>query len=363
MRRVALVVRNHPAIAERLLLGATAAPRPPGGAFVRLFDALAPALAWQPDGLLVDLPTEELEEAIATGLPVVAVTEDPCGVAAHAVSNDETAIGALAARHLLGLGFRHFAFLAQGRGGVTREAGWKAALAVADQRSVSLRLEGVGDDAARLRGWLAGLPRPLGLFCYNDIFGLEALEACQVLGLAVPTAVSVVGADDFVMAQGGEPQLSSVQVPYQAVAHLACERLYALLGGPLHANRIRLPPGGLVVRPSSDTSAIADEVVARSVTMIRNDAADISGIDALAARLGIARRTLERRFRLALGRSPLEEIQRVRIERSCQALALGRTLASASEEAGFNSLSAFQRTFTKVIGQTPSAYQARYSRI
>lgn len=362
MRRIALVSHNHPAISDRLLAGAASARRPDGGAFIRLFGhATEQALAWRPDGVLANLPTEGLESLVASGLPVVALAEDACNSASSAVISDESAVGETAAQHLLGRGYRHLAFLAQGRGGLERESGWRHCLAASGLDSVSLRLPGVGDDAGRLRTWLKAQPLPLGLFCYNDIMGLEAVEACHAVGLAVPAQVAVVGADDLTLGLGCDPPLSSVQVQHEAIGRQGAALLYALLDGSRPATRIRLPPGGLAVRASSDASAIDDEVAAAALAMIRDEARRLHGIDALATRLGVPRRTLERRFRAAVGRSPLEELQRARIELARQALAHGRTVTSAAELAGFRSVSALQRAFVAQVGLSPVEYARSYS--
>ncbi len=367
MRRIALVSHHHPAVSERLLAGAVSARRPDGGAFVRMFDqadyglAAATALAWKPDGILANLPPDGLESLVTSGLPVVALTEDPCNAAASAVISDESAIGEAAAQHLLGRGYRNLGFLAQGRGGQERESGWRRCLAASGLDSASIRLPGIGDDAGRLRSWLQAQPLPLGLFCYNDIMGLEAVEACHALGLAVPAQVAVVGADDLTLALGCDPPLSSVRVQHEAIGRRAAALLYALLDGSRSASRIRLPPGGLAVRASSDASAIDDEVAAAALALISHEARRLHGISALAKRLGIPRRTLERRFRAAVGRSPLEELQRTRVELARQALSHGRTVASAADLAGFRSVSALQRAFASQVGLSPAEYARSYA--
>ncbi len=367
MRRIALVSHHHPAVSERLLAGATSAKRPAGGAFVRLFDpadyglASTQALAWKPDGVLACLPPEAMEPMVAVGLPMVALVEDSSHIASSAVVSDESAIGEAAAQHLLGRGYRHHAFLAQGRGGIERESGWQRCLTASGLLGSSLRLSGVGDDSQRLRSWLQVQPLPLGLFCYNDIMGLEAVEGCHALGLAVPAQVAVVGADDLALALGCEPPLSSVQVQHEAIGRQGAALLYALLDGSRPARRIRLPPGGLAVRASSDASALDDEVAAAALALIRDEAQRLHGIDALAKRLGVPRRTLERRFRAAVGRSPLEELQRARIELARQALSHGRTVAGAAELAGFRSVSALQRAFASKVGLSPAEYARTYA--
>ena len=37
---------------------------------------------------------------------------------------------------------------------------------------------------ARLMSWLAGLPKPIGVFAANDQLGVRLLDACQRAGIA-----------------------------------------------------------------------------------------------------------------------------------------------------------------------------------
>ena len=47
-----------------------------------------------------------------------------------------------------------------------------------------------------IMGWLAGLPRPVGIMACNDLRGQHVLDACKRLDLAVPEGVAVLGVDD-----------------------------------------------------------------------------------------------------------------------------------------------------------------------
>ena len=105
----------------------------------------------------------------------------------------------------------------------------------------------------RLRRWIEGLPRPLGLVSGNDLHGLRALDACRRAGLAVPEQVAVVGADDDAeVCDLSDPPLSSVtfnpeRVGYEAAALL--ERLMAGRSGPREP--LLVPPLGVSTRQST----------------------------------------------------------------------------------------------------------------
>jgi AraC-like DNA-binding protein len=78
-------------------------------------------------------------------------------------------------------------------------------------------------------------------------------------------------------------------------------------------------------------------------------------------RSGLAERTFKRRFTDATGFSPIDYVQRLRIEDAKRRLE--RTEASAdaiSWEVGYEDPAFFRRLFKRVTGMTPGAYRRRF---
>lgn len=66
-----------------------------------------------------------------------------------------------------------------------------------------------------------------------------------------------------------------------------------------------------------------------------------------------------RRFRDTFGETPHRYLQRRRIERACALLRdTGTTVTEVALAVGFDSLGTFSRTFTAIIGRSPSRYRA-----
>jgi transcriptional regulator GlxA family with amidase domain len=66
-----------------------------------------------------------------------------------------------------------------------------------------------------------------------------------------------------------------------------------------------------------------------------------------------------RQFRLAFGETPHRYLQRRRIERACAMLRDSDAAVTAIALAvGFDSLGTFSRTFTAIIGRSPTQYRA-----
>ena len=124
-----------------------------------------------------------------------------------------------------------------------------------------------------------------------------------------------------------------------------------------------IPPHGVIGRQSTDILAIDDEAVVRALRFIQEHAFRDIGVRDILQELPISRRSLEIQFRKFLGRSPAEEIRRVRLERGRELL--GRPDLSVSEIAsacGFANGTRFGVAFRKRFGQTPLAYRKSLTR-
>jgi AraC family transcriptional activator FtrA len=81
-------------------------------------------------------------------------------------------------------------------------------------------------------------------------------------------------------------------------------------------------------------------------------------LDALAERVHLSVRTLQRRFLAATGKTPMQYLQTVRIERSKDLLATTRLpVPEVAAQVGYQDRVAFGRLFKKMVGMTPAAYR------
>jgi transcriptional regulator GlxA family with amidase domain len=86
------------------------------------------------------------------------------------------------------------------------------------------------------------------------------------------------------------------------------------------------------------------------------------GIDELAARAGMSRRTFMRAYAAATGRTPAKTIETMRIDAARLALeASSKTLKHIARETGFGDEDRMRRVFLRRIRVSPSDYRARFS--
>lgn len=306
------------------------------------------------------------------GVPVVAVGSDR-GAHPHAsVVVDNAAVGRLAAEHLLDRGFT--ALAGCGPEGVFFSAQRLDAFAgaVAAAGFAAARLDGGFPfsgfsprqaAAAPVRAWLLGLPRPVGVFAVTDNVAMSLMRLCREAGLAVPEDVALVGVnDDGLLSAAAAPALSSVALPGERVGHEAAAVLDAMMERPgwVPPPR-RLPPLGVAARQSTDLRLTGDQEAAAAYAYIEAHAhRRISAVD-VCAQTRIARRSLERRFKRAFGRTLNEAILRVRLDRASTLLATtGLPVTRVAEAAGFGHMGHFYLKFKEARGATPQAFRARH---
>lgn len=96
--------------------------------------------------------------------------------------------------------------------------------------------------------------------------------------------------------------------------------------------------------------------VHRAMRLIRDGALDDAGIDALATRLGIGARHLDRLFRKHIGASPMQVARTCRVQRAKRLLDQTRLpMTEVALRAGFASVRRFNSVFAEVYRRSPTA--------
>jgi len=352
---------------------------------------------WHGQGIIASFDDRRVARAVAgLQIPVVGVGG---GYGWHErggripyIYTDNAAIGRLGAAHLLGCGTPTLAFYGYPPG---RTTGWSqeraaafAAAATAAGRPCHV-FTGRQGDARRweelqweLTGWLATLPRPLGLMAANDLRARHVLEACRRLSLRVPADVAVLGVDnDQLICELTSPPLSSVdqaarRIGFEAAAALD-ERMRAALGEesrtrdrpggrrPRTARRaspsegVIVPPIGVIARSSTDTLATDDPAVVAMLHALRSSPWRKPSAQEIADRAGLSRAGLEQRFRAAVGRTIHEEFIRLRVQR-LRALITDSDLPlkMIATRAAFPSLQYMTTFLRRHTGLTPARLRA-----
>ncbi len=106
-----------------------------------------------------------------------------------------------------------------------------------------------------------------------------------------------------------------------------------------------------------------DDLVSKAQTYMEENLSKKISFEELSSRLAISRRNFDRRFIKATGNTPLEYLQRVKIEAAKSTLEKGRkNVFEVMSEVGYSDDKAFREVFKKLTGLSPLDYKARFNR-
>jgi LacI family transcriptional regulator len=333
---------------------------------------------WAGDGIIARVETSQLARRLARArLPAVDLIGRFPLSRIPVVVSDDRAVMRMAIDHLRDRGFRTIAYCGfagahyserRERFFVETLAGGTASVHVfeesqklrpTDLTTMAVEAAGLANDRS-LWGWLQSLPKPVGIVACNDIRGLQVLNVCREHHVAVPDDVAVIGVDnDDVLCELAGPSMTSVEQDTEQIGYRAAALLQRMMQGE-YENDAPAPvaPLRVVVRASTDVFALDDRVVALALRFIRERACDGIGVADVARHVRISRTSLERRMQRRLGRSPLEEINRVRLARIKQLLLeTDYTLPEIADLAGFAYSEYMIAFFRRHMNTTPGQYR------
>jgi AraC-like DNA-binding protein len=107
--------------------------------------------------------------------------------------------------------------------------------------------------------------------------------------------------------------------------------------------------------------ATRDPRISAAVALMESHYAEPLGVDDLSRAAGISRAHFSRCFREALGLSPYQYLQSVRIQRARELLGCGHGVTEAALSVGYRDLGRFARAFRRQVGCAPSDVMRRAS--
>ena len=106
-----------------------------------------------------------------------------------------------------------------------------------------------------------------------------------------------------------------------------------------------------------------DEAILKAQLLMEKRYPQTMAIDEIAQAVGISPRHFKRRFKQAIGETPLGYLQRVRIEAAKKKLERSRApVSEITWQVGYADISSFCRLFKKTTGLSPRDYRERFSR-
>ena len=180
--------------------------------------------------------TKEEEAFYKTlSIPFVMVGRAPESLEADAVLVDNRKGARKMAAHLCRQGLEEFAYIGQaGKRSDSRLAGFREGLleyGIPQENLQEFFLDQNDHESCRKKIFSILKKRsgkkPLGVFCYHDLFAMQFIHCAHALHIDIPGEVAIAGFDDLPGASEIYPALTSVSYPVQEMARMAFEILYA----------------------------------------------------------------------------------------------------------------------------------------
>ena len=287
---------------------------------------------------------------------------------AWAIRHDSWVTGDLAARELLKLAGRTYAYV-----GDPTNASWSRIRGKHFARTLARLGFGctffdlvrspknpLAEHRTLLR-WIKGLEPPCAIFAANDRAAESVLSAALSAGLRVPEDLAILGVDDDAdLCENTPVTLSSVIPDFFHGGVLGCALLDRRISHPksVPQSETRYGDLGVTIRSSTRPQLKSSAVVTRMREFIRLHATTgISASDVI-RESGRQRRSIELAFKAATGKTIGEELQDVRIALAQRTLADETIpIGEIPSRVGYVSQNQLERLFKRTCGLTMRDYR------
>ncbi len=328
---------------------------------------------WGAEGIITRTP-ENLETQVKNEVPIVVVKQildEQIGW--NKISLDNSAIGRMAAEHLLERGFSNFGYCGlkemfwseercESFTYAARKAGGNISVYHQPSPLETLSWE---KEQNTLAGWLQSLPKPVGIMACNDDRAEHVIEACRLADIVVPEEVAIIGVDnDELICEFSDPPLSSIELNGEKAGHEAAAMLDILMKNKKNTKaEIFVEPTTVIRRQSTDVMAIDDNDVARAIAHIRENVTLDTSAEVVADQTGISLRRLEKKFKKTLGWSVRDELKHARLNRvKSMLLETDMVISEIAEKLRYANDHNMTRFFRREMKITPLAFRKKYGK-
>lgn len=316
------------------------------------------------DGIIARIETQEDEElCLSYHVPIVDIAGASNNKDLNIVKNNDLETGKVCGEYFLKSGVENYAAILVSNTIWARErylgfikAIGKQAIPVF-QSPLNTWYDTYGE-MEKLDKFLLSLKKPTSLFCVNDLTAMKVAETCLKNNIKIPEELMILSVDnEELMCMLAKPSLSSISLNLQRIGYEAASRVEEILTNNDTKATIKLiPPSTLVERESTMFVLTSDPFVSKAVMNIRKKATFGLTCGELIADIPISRRSLEERFYKIRGKTLLEEVTEVRLNKAETLLRdTNIKLEGIWKSCGFGSAQRFFYLVKNKYGYTPKA--------
>lgn len=326
---------------------------------------------WKIDAIIVQWEYGEAVFLKELDIPVFLQNYEDEGDWFSKISGDYREVGAMAANFFAKKRFKNFAFYgnknflwSKGRAEGYRMEVEKIGGNYYYFKSEYLTNSQWSRSHIKLNEWLSSLPKPVAVFACDDYFALQVAEMCKIGNIDIPNEISLLGVDnDELICKLSHPSISSVVTDDENIGYVTGKKFHALI-----INKKNVPfnvikkPIRIEQRQSTEKYNVSDKNIAKIIEYLENNFTGDISVDALTQMVPIGRRTLEKKFKEAMGTTIYQFLLDKRIEfLSHKLLTTRESSLDIVIQAGFNDVRNAYRIFKKSTGYSPMDFRKKFS--
>ena len=374
MRTIAIMVENSRAYGRAMIEGIASFAQDGRDWILRPFsveEAFSTRLK-DFDGVIARIADERLAaRLVRSGIPTVDVFCQSVYPGIAGVDSDHDSIGRLARNFFRTRGFRHLAFC--GIPGAAFSHRREKAFSDKETHVYAGLLDQPTDesqffaervdripDKRQLKAWIKSLPRPVAIFCCNDLRAIQLQQVIRECGLRVPADIAILGVDnDTIACSFAEVPISSINPNSFEIGRAAARILGAMLvkkAAKRHHRIHSVKPGEITERTSTEFMPIDPPWLGQVLMHIEKNmrrpipAAEIFALSERSSTF------VENVFKAKLGMPVQAYVTSVKM-REARRLIDNPSLriSEIGDLCGFSSPQYFCRTFAATFGMSPRA--------
>lgn len=216
----------------------------------------------------------------------------------------------------------------------------------------------------KLMEWLGQLPKPVAILASCDLFACHLINIANEAKLNVPDEVAILGVnDDRALCNICDPPMSSIALNFKKAGYESAKLLDRIISGQqaMEGQCIEIQPTHIEGRGSTDIFAIDDSEIIQVLKYIKQNSNKPLQVDEIANHVYISKRSLQLRFRKAMGRSIHDQIVQAHFELA-KALLIETNLSidEIASRSGFLYTSNMRRAFKQIAGMLPQKYRQQH---
>jgi LacI family transcriptional regulator len=324
--------------------------------------------------------TAKAKELLQIGIPVIAVSTMQDMFNLPFVSADSEQVARMACEYFLKKKFRNFAFfgLTQAKWSLGRMEFFSRYLAEKGftvhkfEEQIPIINDFVpfttlwinttlNTGQQQLINWLRQLPKPAAILASCDILACHLSNVAKEAGLGIPDEIVILGVNnDQAICNICDPPLSSIALNFKKAGYEAARLLDKIISGQqtMRGQCIEIQPTHVESRGSTDIFAIDDPDIIQVLRYIKQNSNKPLQVDEIANYVCISKRSLQLRFRKALGRSIHDQIVQAHFDVAKTMLSeTNLPIDEIANRSGFLYTSNMRRAFKRLAGMLPQKYR------